>query len=205
MLEEVQGDPPFRTEDHRLGDARFPASLGVGQPVLGQVEVPVEERVEILRHVAQMDRDHTVVDLARGPAVLALDAGSLVPFLGKARLVDVGDGVGVGVARHDLRLKLVASHQVVPQVQADKFLEGPRRDPGLQSDGGDVLALQIADLAPDVGPEVLAAGLGLNAWCKRTYERVQLLPQRLQPLRVHALILRRVPVKTHGPSGYLVG
>ena len=62
MLEEVEGDLPFRPEHYRLGDARLPASLGVGQPVLGKVEVPVEKRVEVLGHIAQMDRHHAVVD-----------------------------------------------------------------------------------------------------------------------------------------------
>jgi hypothetical protein len=119
-----------------------------------------------------------------------LDAGRLIALLPKACLVDHADRVGVGVLRrHDL-LHALTHHLLAPTVDRHELLEGAGRNPGLQGDRRHVLALQVADLAPDVGPHVTPARNGLNAVVETTYEDVKLSPQRLEPLHFHRFSLR---------------
>ena len=74
--------------------------------------------------------------------------------------------------------------------------------PRIQGDGRDVLALEVAELALDVGLEVPTAWLGLNAGCERTYERVQLLPQRLQTPCIHVILSGALRPASGSPGEY---
>ncbi len=93
-----------------------------------------------------MNRHHTVVDLTPVAVPLATDPHGLVAALGRARLVDATDRVGVGVlCGHDL-LAPVSELLFIPLNQFQKALQRPRRCLKLQGNRFGVLAMQIRQL-----------------------------------------------------------
>src|SRR5262249_2854704 len=93
---QLQGDLPLGPGGPPGGDAGGTAALAVGVPLLGQVQLAVQQAVEVAGGVAEVDGDDAVVHLAGGAAVLPLNAGGLVPLLGATGVVEGADGVGAG-------------------------------------------------------------------------------------------------------------
>ena len=115
----------------------------------------------------QVHRDDAVVDLAQGPAVLPLDAGGFVAFLGDAGLVDQSDDarpVGLLSRRRqgvfdDAALNGGQQGVLVPDVMGEKLLKRAHGAPGGQGDGLDAFAIQVADQPAAVGVQ-MAKGVG---------------------------------------------
>src|SRR5574337_251659 len=96
-LHQLLGDLPLRSVLHGVRDAGLAASIQVLGPALGQVQVAVEQRMKLRRHVPQMHRHHTIVRPSCHATVLALYSRSLRALLGEARLVDHSDPLRVPV------------------------------------------------------------------------------------------------------------
>jgi len=75
----------------------------------------------------------------------------------EVHIVDHADCVGVGVLVHDLFLHSVTHCRIDPAVDLEKLVERAGRNPGIQSDGRPVLALEAADLPSGVAPHVPSA------------------------------------------------
>ena len=60
----LESDLPFGPVGHVVGNPRFPAAPAVVRPVLGQVEIAVEQTVKVRRGVGQMDGDDAILDFA---------------------------------------------------------------------------------------------------------------------------------------------
>ena len=72
-----------------LGNAGVVTTLPVLNPVLRQIEFPIEERAPAIRcGIIQEDTDLTILDLARGATVLSFHSGRLSALLDEAGLVN---------------------------------------------------------------------------------------------------------------------
>src|SRR5262249_60725009 len=110
------------------GDAGGAAAVAVVGPILGQVQLAVEQAVELADGIGQVDGDDAVVGLAAGVAPLPLHAGRLVALLGAGGVVDDRDRPAAGVLAGDQLLEPVAELGVVPLQQAEELLQGLGRD-----------------------------------------------------------------------------
>src|ERR1700678_1979417 len=87
----LQADLPLGAADHRVGDAGGLATLAVVPPLLGQVEVGVEQGLEGALADTEVNGDDAVIHLAQETEILARDAGCLASRLGSAGLVEEAD------------------------------------------------------------------------------------------------------------------
>lgn len=133
-----------------------------------------------------MHRHRAVLLLAAGPAVLPLDPRGLLALLGIAGLVEDADGVGVAVARGHLLLNAIPHSLLVPVGPREKLLERARRRVEVQCDRLDALAGQIAQLALDVGTQMLAGLATPEAAVKPVQEPFQPGPQLGNGFGIHA-------------------
>ena len=127
----LQPDLPLRPVDDIVGDSSRPAAVAIRVPGgLRQIQFAVQQRVEVGRGVAEVDADHAVLPLTDRPAMLPLHAGGLVALLDETGLIQNADAVGVGTLTGNPLLQLVAHGQLVPAVEAQELLKGPRRRAG---------------------------------------------------------------------------
>jgi len=73
----IQGNHRLGPELHGIGDSCLAAPVLVGQPRLRQIQIAVDERLEIVRHITQVHADDAVIGLAGGAAILPLHAAGL--------------------------------------------------------------------------------------------------------------------------------
>src|SRR5262249_53566321 len=182
---QLQGDLPLVPVDQPVGDASGAAARAVGAPLPRQVQVAVEQAVEVAGGVAEVDGDDAVVHLAGGAAVLALDAGGLVPLLGAAAVVEDTDAVVAGVVAGDELLQPVAQPAVVPAVGAEELLQGADGDALVQGDGLGRLAGQVRQQAADISRQVRAGGAAREAVVEVGEEAVEHRPQPADLCGVH--------------------
>src|SRR5262249_16683721 len=133
----------------------------------------------------EVDGDDAVVHLAGGAAVLALDAGGLVPLLGAAAVVEDTDAVVAGVVAGDELLQPVAQAVVVPAVGAEELLQGADGDALVQGDGLGRLARQVGKQATDISREGLGGGPAREAVVEGGGEAVGQAPQPADVCGVH--------------------
>ena len=131
--------------------------------------------------------------------MLALDAGGLSALLGETGLIDHADAVGMAVLAGYPPLELVSHARLVPLEHAQIFLERTGRYTGGVGDRLNALAVQVAQLAGDVGVQVLPVGPAAHAAVKT----VQVLGQsRLDPqygfgVHAHGLQYAGLPHSCH--------
>ena len=123
----VLSDPGFGAEFDVVGDVCLaPARLVIG-PVIGQVDVGVEQRPEVIRDVRDMHGDDGVVEIPSPPAPLASDADGLVSGPGDAGFIDQQDGLRMGVFPGDDLLGSASESGLVPLDGFEKSLKSSRR------------------------------------------------------------------------------
>jgi len=98
--------------------------------------------------------------------------------------------VGVGVIADHHLLHPIPHRPAGPPVQPDELLQRPRRYLRRQGHRLHALALQIADLPADAGPQMPAAGCGADAIRELPQEPVQIPPYAPQLFHVHVLLLQ---------------
>src|SRR5512144_275595 len=145
--EQVGGDPPRLLGRDLLRDMGRLAAFGVGRPVLGQVQPPIDQGTAAGGGIGQEDSDLAVLDLAQPAAPLAGHATGGGPLLDEAAAVQDRDRLGVGQLVADVRAQLVDDAGVVPGAGADTGLDGLAVQSGLGSDRLAGLALQSAEEA----------------------------------------------------------
>jgi hypothetical protein len=87
-LQHPQPEGGFGGEPHRRIDAGLSASLGVGAPLLGQVQFPVQQHPPVRVGIGAEDTDLAVLGTPGGAGVLPLDPGRLDALLQEAGVVD---------------------------------------------------------------------------------------------------------------------
>jgi hypothetical protein len=182
-----QGDLPLGPMHHVLGNARRPASLPIRRPVLRQEQLPVDQTVEVARHVGQMNRHGAVFHLAQTPAPLPLDAGGLAPFLDMGGLVDHADRQAPPVVPRNVLLQKIPHPQVIPFVQGQKVLQVARPPARRVGHRLHALARQSRQLPQDVRLEMLHRLAAAKATVKLSQERVQHRPQSFNLSGIHAI------------------
>ena len=162
LADQPGGDLGLGLEARRLGDvdllATVPARLGLFAPILGQVELMVQQGRATGGDAHQEDADLAVVLLAQAAVVLPSHAGAVVALLGEAALVDHpdhSDRAG-GRRRHQLvgedGLDLGLDVVVTPGRDVDELPK--RRDltvADVQGDRLDALAFGADHQPLDVG------------------------------------------------------
>jgi hypothetical protein len=103
-----------------------------------------------------MNTDHAVFDLAHRAAVLALDTGSLVAFLGKAGLIDNTNAMSMRMTPGDVLLQTISHGCLIPAEKAQELLEVSWRFTAGISYRLDTLSGQVAQLTFDVEAEITA-------------------------------------------------
>src|SRR5579864_8674586 len=157
-IDEFQSDLRLGPEGHALRDLGGPAATRILRPTLGEIQFPVQQRMETGVGEAEVDRDGAIVRLAGRPAILPLDAGSLGALLDERRLVDDPDGVAPAVGGGDLSLELLPHQILIPHEVGEKMLEGSGMNVGFKRDRLDRLAREISQLPADVGRDVPTGG-----------------------------------------------
>ena len=187
MLDLVERHLMDRSIANRVGNRRLLAAVQVACPrFFGNVQVGVEERVEVPARVREIHRHDAVVDLAGRAAVLALHARRVVALLGEARLVEDEDLVPVMNATRDLRLHPISHRVLVPSKETEELLQAPRRDASGVRHRFDRLALERAELALDVRPQVRAAAHRREAILKLGEKRPEPFAQRFNLVGIHS-------------------
>lgn len=145
--DQVQADPPLLLEGHALGHIGLGAVLGVGGPLLGEVEAAVHQGLAARRHVGQEDAGLAVLDLAQPAALLAGHAAGLLALLGESRGIEHEHAVGVAQLVADVTAQLAEHGGIIPAYGADEQLPGAALESDLDGDGLGDLALQAGELA----------------------------------------------------------
>lgn len=124
----LQGHLPLRAVDDILANAGLPTPLPILMPrFFRQIQFSVHQGVEVRRGVTEVNADDAVFEFTHGPAVLTLDTGGLVAFLGEAGLVDDAHTVPVRMTPGHVLLETIAQGALIPAKQAEELLEIPWR------------------------------------------------------------------------------
>src|SRR5262249_13652899 len=91
-LQQLGSHLRLRAKANLFRNANLLAPLAIGTPLLGQIQLTIEQRHPPGSNPGQEDADLTILGLAQAAAVLSFDADTLGPFLGKTRAVDDTDG-----------------------------------------------------------------------------------------------------------------
>jgi hypothetical protein len=169
----LQGDAPLGTIDDLVGNGRLAAALAVVAPRFGQKQVAIDQGLVAAAADAEVDGDDTVFFLAHSPAPLPLDAGGLVSLLDLTGFVDEADDAEVGGGQGpqplgNLLLELIAQARLVPDVIAQKVLQGADGGAGGPGNGLDRLARQVGKQAPAIGVQMLTRAVVQEAPLERT-------------------------------------
>src|SRR5262249_13600042 len=154
-LQLLQSDLPLRPIHDLVGNARVPAPLPVLGPRLRQKQLGINQALVRATRYTQMDRDDTVVGLARSAAPLALHAGRFRSLLGGATFVHDADGAQViswllsQLSAHML-LQQIPYFVLSPLMVLEKLLQGADGHPSGQGDGFDTLACQVGKQSPAI-------------------------------------------------------
>src|ERR1035438_337877 len=130
---QFQGDPPLGPIYHLVGNAGFPTTLAILVPRFRQKQIAVHQTLKITLRIAQIHRDHAVLNLAEMAAPLLLYTGRLCSFLDETGLVDQTDAMRTAMLHcHDL-LKATAHQAVIPLQQREELLRSEEHTSELQS------------------------------------------------------------------------
>ena len=155
----LQGDLPLGAIDDTVANTGLAAPLSVLMPrLIWQKHLSVQQGVEIRRGVTEVNANNAVFEFAHRPAVLTLDTGGLVAFLGKTGLIDHADAVWVRMTPGNVLLQAVAQGLVIPAKQAEELLKIPWRLADGVGHWFDTLSGQIAQLPLDIEVEIPASG-----------------------------------------------
>jgi hypothetical protein len=128
-----------RASEHPPGEFRFGGELdlvrnagrtaarAVSDPVLGEIELAVDERLTLGGAVGTEDTDLTVLDAAGCARVHPSDAGAPLALLQEARFVDDQHAVRLAQMLGDIADEVVAHRISVPPRTADEVLKVDRR------------------------------------------------------------------------------
>jgi hypothetical protein len=155
----LQGDLPLGAIDDIVVNSGLAAPLSVLMPCfLWQKQLSVQQGVELRRGVTEVNADDAVLEFAHGSAVLTLNTGGLVAFLGETGLIDHADTVWVRMTPGNVLLQAVAHGLFIPAKQAEELLKIPWRLADSVGHRFDTLPGQIAQLTLDVEVEIAAGG-----------------------------------------------
>jgi len=155
----LQGDLPLGAMDDIFANTSMETPLSIFMPCLfRQKQFPVQQSVEIRRCVAQMNADYAILELSNGAAVLPLNAGGFVAFLGEAGLIDHADAVRVRMTPGHVLLQAASQGLVIPAKQAEELLKIPWRLADRIGHRFDTLSGQIAQLPLDIEVEIATGG-----------------------------------------------
>ena len=112
----------FGLEAHRLRNTCFSAPLLIRAPIERKVEFAVNEGMATSRHVGQKDTDLTVLHLPRGPAVLYLDPGRLLPAFGETGFINNQDGGLLPEVFQDILAQVVTHAVSIPDRLGEQAL-----------------------------------------------------------------------------------
>jgi hypothetical protein len=99
----------------------FSARRVIGE-VFRQVQRAAEQHLKAGRRVTEMNTHHTVVDFAAIAVVLPAHAHRMLAALGRARLVDATDRLGMSVLLGDDLLAAVVEFLFIPLDRFEKAL-----------------------------------------------------------------------------------
>ncbi len=158
--------------------------------------------MEVGAGIGQGDGVDAVLDLAAVAVVLTLHAGRVGAALGRSRLIDHAQRLGVGMLGGHQLLAAVAEPLFVP---ADRFEKALQRANGYalsQRQRLDILALHIAQQTAHVNRQQQPASRPAKAVGKQTQKLAQQFSKRGDILKRHGTTLRGFPRKqeSHGGS-----
>jgi hypothetical protein len=105
-----------------VGDTGRLHAVGIIDPALGQVQLPVDQGVAGAAGIHQVDRDLGVLDPPGGAGVLALHPNCRRPLLEIPRLVHHQHRLGVAEVLHEELAHVIAHPVVVPHPPGEQVL-----------------------------------------------------------------------------------
>lgn len=150
----------------------------------------------------QGDGVDAVLYLAAVAVVLALDAGRVPAALGRSRLVDHAQRLGVCVLGGHQLLAAVAEPLFVPADRFEKALQRADRHSLSQRERLDILALHVAEQTAHINRQQQPASRPAKAVGEQTQKLAQQFSKRCDILKRHGTTLRGFPGKQepHGGS-----
>jgi hypothetical protein len=115
-----------------------------------QIDGTIEQHLKAGCRVAEMNADHTIVDLATVAVVLPTDTHGMPTAFGRAGLVHAADRFGMGMVLRDDLLAAVSELLFIPLDRLEKTLQCSRCDSKLQGNAFGRFAVQIRQLAFDI-------------------------------------------------------
>ena len=155
-VQQVVRDLPGLAVGHVRGDVALLAPHGIVDPVLGQVEVAVEEGVPLGRGVGQEDAELTVLLLAQPAAPLAGHPATVGALFGEGAGVEHEHAVRSRQLLTDVPPQFGHDLLVVPNAAADEEFEVLAWDAGLGGDRLDGLPREPAEEPANEGAGVPA-------------------------------------------------
>ena len=133
---------------------RLGPPVGVGGPLLGQVQLPIHQRPPLPAGIGQEDPDLAVLDPPGGAGILALHPGRLVALLEEPGLVHHQHPTRIAEALHDVVAHLITQPLGVPAGGGQQPLHPIwGRLSGLFGQLPAVLALNVAEQAAHKGSD----------------------------------------------------
>jgi len=143
--------------------------------------------VKVAACETQVDGDDAVLGLTQAAGPLFLNAGSLVPLLDVAGLLDDPDRMGAGMlGSHDV-LQPIAHPVFVPLELAEELLQRPPCNTRFQGYGLDTLLGQIGELPTHLHTQMGARIFTTEAIAETIEERGKLCFQPMKLVGVHAM------------------
>ena len=167
----LQGDLPLGAMEDIVANTRLAAPLPIFVPcVFRQKQLSVQQGVEVQRCITEVNTDDAILEFSNSPAVLTLDTGGFVAFLGETGLIDHADAMWVRMTPGNVLLQVVAQGLVIPAKQAEELLKIPWRLTDSVGHWFNTLSDQIAQLPLDVEVEIAAGSDSAEAVIKLVQE-----------------------------------
>ena len=188
-LVEFLGDLDLGPESDLLGDMAAIQSGTASRPVMGKVEVAIDQHAASRADVGEKDADLAVLFLSEMVAPLAFHADGMSALLGEAAAVKAEDPVGIAEITGDLAVEFLADASVVPLALPTESLETLSRLVVGDRDGLDRLTMQVAGQPLQIHPRQARLFFAVEEGREGTGERFESVTQ---PLGLGGIDLRGV-------------
>ena len=182
LLEELVGDLDLGAEPDLLGNAALQPAAATPAPLLGKVELAVDQGGAPGSDVAEVNPGLAIVHLAQATAPLALDADGVGPLLFKIAAIEDENTLWIAGFLANFKMKLAEHVAVVPQTRPDEVLKEPTFLIMIRGDGLAGLAGEIAQKTLDVGAGMSRLLNSVEPWCVSIEELTEILQAGLQLL-----------------------
>jgi len=184
-LVEFASDLDLGAEADLLGNVAALQAIAAAGPLVGKIQIGIDEDRTAAAMVRDDDADLAVVGLAQAVAPLAGDADGVLALLGEAGPIEDQDAVGIAEIPWNLTMELPAHLGIFPLALAGEALEALRGPVVGDRNGFDALSMQVARQPLQVHLAELGLLLPIEERREGSREAVKALDQAFNDGWVH--------------------